>query len=88
MEPPERFSPGLLLIAWHRNTLCSGQPKMKLRTLPHDPDRIYYIMSGQPDCCPEYGRLLELLDLVLIDRERVFVNYCADCLQSVFIVED
>jgi hypothetical protein len=34
---------------------------------------IYYIMSDQPDCCGRCGSRLDLLEIKVIDGERVFV---------------
>jgi len=52
------------------------------------PDAVYYIMSDQPDCCPKCQRRLNLIKMVMIDDERVFVNFCEDCQREILIVED
>jgi len=52
------------------------------------PGTIYYIMSDQPDCCPKCQRRLDLVEIAMIDDERVFVNFCDECQREVLIVED
>ena len=52
------------------------------------PDGIYHIMSDQPDCCPKCQRRLDLFEIVMIDHERVFVNFCEDCEREILFVED
>lgn len=49
---------------------------------------IYYLMSDQPDCCPKCQSRLDLLRIVHIDTERVFVNFCDHCQREIMIVED
>lgn len=49
---------------------------------------VYYIMSDQPDCCPKCQTRLELVEIVIIDDERVFVKFCEECQIEVLIVED
>lgn len=52
-------------------------------------DRIFYIMSDQPDCCGKCGSRLELIDIVQMEEEdRVFVSWCESCSREVLIVED
>lgn len=53
-----------------------------------DPDKIYYIMSDQPDCCPKCGLRLDLVEIVMMEGKRVFMNFCRDCQCEVLIVED
>ena len=49
---------------------------------------IYYIMSDQPDCCGKCGSRLVLVEIKVIDGERVFVNSCAECHREVLVVEN
>lgn len=49
---------------------------------------IYYIMSDQPDCCGKCGSRLDLVELRMIDGERVFVNSCDECHREVLVVEN
>ena len=53
-----------------------------------DGNRIYYIMSDQPDCCPKCQRRLDLVEIVMVKGERVFVNFCKACQREILIVED
>lgn len=50
-------------------------------------EAIYYVMSDQPDCCPQCQSRLDLVEMVMIDEERVFVNFCDDCQREVLIVD-
>ena len=60
-----------------------------LRLTEKQADRpIYYIMSDQPDCCGKCGSRLELVEVRLIDDERVFVNICGECSREVLVVEN
>ena len=49
---------------------------------------IYYIMSDQPDCCGKCGSRLDLLEVRMIDGERVFVSECLGCNCEVHVVEN
>lgn len=49
---------------------------------------IYYIMSDQPDCCSKCGSRLDLVEIRVIDGERVFVSECLGCNREVLLVED
>lgn len=49
---------------------------------------IYYIMSDQPDCCGKCGSRLDLVEIRVIDGERVFVNSCNECHREVLVVEN
>lgn len=49
---------------------------------------IYYIMSDQPDCCGKCGSRLDLIEIKLIDGERVFVTECLGCQREVLLVEE
>ncbi len=51
-------------------------------------DRIFHIMSDQPDCCGKCGSRLELIDIVQVEEDRVFVSWCEECRRDVLIVED
>lgn len=51
-------------------------------------DRIFYIMSDQPDCCGKCGSRLDLIDIVQMEEDRVFVSWCESCSREVLIVED
>lgn len=48
----------------------------------------YYIMSDQPDCCGKCGSRLDLVEIRVVDGERVFVSECLVCYQEVLIVEE
>lgn len=50
--------------------------------------RYFQIMSDQPDCCGKCGSRLDLIKIVHMDGERVFVSHCDECLREVLIVED
>ena len=49
---------------------------------------IYYIMSDQPDCCGRCGSRVDLLEIKMIDGERVFVTECLGCHREILIVEE
>lgn len=49
---------------------------------------IYYIMSEQPDCCPKCQTRLDLVEIVTIKAERVFVNTCENCEREILMVEN
>jgi len=49
---------------------------------------IYYIMSDQPDCCGKCGSRLGLVEIRVIDGERVFVSECLGGHQETLIVEE
>lgn len=49
---------------------------------------IYYIMSDQPDCCSKCGSRLDLVEIKVIDGERVFVNCCNECHREILFVEN
>ncbi|MBY0576036.1 MAG: hypothetical protein K2P67_05515 [Gallionellaceae bacterium] len=49
---------------------------------------IYYIMSDQPDCCGKCGSRVDLLEIKMIDGERVFVTECLGCHRETLIVEE
>lgn len=51
-------------------------------------ERIYTIMSDQPDCCGKCGCRLELLEVKKIEGEEVFVSECLGCGQIVLLVEN
>ena len=53
-----------------------------------DTSPTYYIMSDQPDCCPKCQTRLELVKVVTIEAERVFVNICEHCEREILIVEN
>ena len=48
---------------------------------------IFYIMSDQPDCCGECGSRLDLVEIRVVDGERIFVSECLGCHHEVLIVE-
>lgn len=52
------------------------------------PSMVFYIMSDQPDCCPKCQTRLELVEIVIIDDERVFIKFCEECQREVLIVEE
>ena len=49
---------------------------------------IYYIMSEQPDCCPKCQARLDLVEIVMVEGENVFVNNCEYWEREILIVED
>lgn len=49
---------------------------------------IYYIMSDQPDCCGKCGSRVDLLEIKMIEGERVFVTECLGCHREILIVEE
>ncbi len=49
---------------------------------------VYYIMSDQPDCCGRCGSRLDLVEIRVIEGERVFVNSCNECHREVLVVEN
>lgn len=51
------------------------------------PYTVFHVMSEQPDCCPKCQTRLDLVKIVTIDDERVFVNFCAACQCEILIVE-
>ena len=59
-----------------------------LKTRESNPDTVLYIMSDQPDCCPACQTRLDLVEIVIVDNERVFVEFCEECQREVLIVED
>lgn len=59
-----------------------------LKVRESDPDTIYYIMSDQSDCCPKCQSRLDMVEMVMIDDELVFVKFCDDCQREILIVED
>lgn len=48
----------------------------------------YQIMADQPDCCGKCGSRLELVEMKIVDQERVFVSWCLGCHRDVWVVED
>jgi hypothetical protein len=53
-----------------------------------DDYQVYYIMSDQPDCCGKCGSRVDLLEIKVIDGERIFVTECLGCRREVLIVEE
>jgi len=51
-------------------------------------DNVFQIMSDQPDCCGKCCRRLELISIIQMEEERVFVSWCEACEREVLIVED
>ena len=51
-------------------------------------NRIFQIMSDQPDCCGICFNRLELTSIVQMEEERVFVSWCDECHREVLIVEE
>lgn len=45
-----------------------------LLTEKQDDAPIYFFMSDQPDCCGSCGSRLDLLEIVEMDGERIFVS--------------
>ena len=76
IELPERFAPQPEFIAWHRNELLVDDESLTiLRVIENIPDAIYYIMSDQPDCCPKCQRRLDLIEIAMMDDERVYCEF-------------
>jgi len=48
----------------------------------------FQIMSDQPDCCGKCGSRLELIKIVQMEEDQVFVSWCEACQCEVLIVED
>jgi hypothetical protein len=59
-----------------------------MKTRESKPDIVLYIMSDQPDCCPACQKRLDLVEIVMMDNERVFVEFCEECQREVLIVEN
>jgi hypothetical protein len=53
-----------------------------------DDGSIFYIMSDQPDRCGSCGSRLDLIEIVMMDGERVFVSECLGCHREVLLVEE
>ena len=49
---------------------------------------IYYIMSDQTDCCGKCGSRLDLVEIRVIESERIFVSECLGCNCEVLLVEN
>jgi len=49
---------------------------------------IYYIMSDQPDCCGKCGSRLDLVEIKVVEGERVYVSECLGCHREVLLVEE
>mgnify|MGYP003385093381 CR=1 FL=1 len=49
---------------------------------------VYYVISDQPDCCGKCGSRVDLLEIKMIEGERVFVTECLGCHREILIVED
>ena len=49
---------------------------------------VFQVMSEQPDCCPKCQTRLDFIEVLTKEQERVFVNFCASCQRTIFIVED
>lgn len=50
--------------------------------------KVFQIMSDQPECCGNCGSRLELVEIVTINDEHVFVSFCDECQREILIVED
>lgn len=57
-------------------------------TEEQDDGQIFFIMSDQPDCCGYCGSRLDLLEIVVMDSEQVYVSECLGCHREILIVED
>ena len=53
-----------------------------------DDGPIFFIMSDQPDCCGYCGSRLDLLEIVMMEGEQVYVSECLDCHREILLVED
>jgi hypothetical protein len=49
---------------------------------------VFQIMPDQPDCCGKCGSRLELMEIVMINDEHLFVSFCDECQREVLTVED
>ena len=52
------------------------------------PDTLHQVMNEKPDCCFTCGSRLELIEIVTIRSERVFVCKCLECQRVIPVVED
>ena len=52
------------------------------------PETVYQVMTEQPDTCHRCGSRLQLLEIMNIDNQRVFVCDCLECQRIIPIVED
>ncbi len=52
------------------------------------PNTIYYIMSEHPNTCPKCTARLDVMETVMIENEKVQINYCESCNQEILMVED
>ncbi len=52
------------------------------------PDTVYQVMTEQPDTCHGCGSRLMMLEIAIIDDERVFVCECLECQRIMPVVED
>ncbi len=44
-------------------------------------------MSEQPNCCPHCQWRLDIIETVMIENEKIQVNYCDKCNVEVLMVE-
>lgn len=49
---------------------------------------VYQVMTEQPDTCHKCGTRLRLLEMTIIDGERIFVCECHECQRIVPVIED
>lgn len=52
------------------------------------PNSVYYIMTEHPNCCPKCSTRLAVIETLMIEDEKVQVNYCERCGQEILMVED
>jgi len=52
------------------------------------PNTIYYIMNEQPNCCPSCQTRLDIIEYVLIEQQRIQVNYCDLCDCEILMVDE
>lgn len=52
------------------------------------PDRVYQVMTEQPDTCHRCGSRLMALEIANIDGERVLICECLECQRIIPVVED
>lgn len=59
-----------------------------MRIVQNQFDKIYYVISDQPDCCRVCGSRLDLVEIKEIDGENVFTSECLGFHLKINLVED
>lgn len=50
--------------------------------------RIFYIMCEQPNCCPQCQSRTEILQDIEYEKEKVQVNFCYECKEAYFFINE